>query len=133
MRFDHQHCPRGFTLIELMVAVAIVAILATIAYASYKGQIVKTHRSDGHIALSNAAQGLERCYTEFGSYDSASCQTTFPMNSSESYYRLTAELNPSTYTLTATPQGSQADDSCGALTLDNTGQKGSDGPVSSCW
>ena len=62
----------GFTLIELMVVVAIVAILAAIAYPSYRSQIEKTRRADAKAVLMQAAQYMERLYTENGCYDGES-------------------------------------------------------------
>lgn len=132
----------GFTLIELMITVAIVAILAAIAYPSYLDQVRKTRRSDAQAALMRTAQILERCYTEYNAYNNANCPAVSGtglaaayQNTDEGFYTLSATLlNANAFTLQATPQGDQANDSCGNLTLTHTGQKGvSSGTVADCW
>jgi type IV pilus assembly protein PilE len=119
----------GFTLIELMIVVAIVAILAAIAYPSYQSQIRKTRRGDAQAVLMQAAQYMERLYTENGCYDKNPCGTgtapTFPFTKSpidgnDAYYSvaLTA-VDDDTFTITATPQASES--GATALSIDNTG------------
>lgn len=122
----------GFTLIELMITVVIIGILAAIAWPSYQGFVEQGRRSDGQGALMDTAQALERCYTTYGAYDDNDCGVTFPQDSSEGHYEITATtLTDTTFTLEASPQGVQASDDCGDLTLEHTGAKGSDG--TDCW
>lgn len=128
-RFDKQG---GFTLIEVMMVVAILGILAAVAFSSYSDQVTKTRRTDGKIALSNDAQDLERCYTEFFAYNHGSCSLSFPHTSPEGFYTISATRTATTYTLTATPIGAQSDDSCGALSLTHTGAKSASG-TGDCW
>lgn len=134
----------GFTLIELMVAVAIVGILASIAYPSYMDSVRKSRRADAKAALSNAAQALERHYTEKNTYLNATlgdgAGAIFPDHAptdrehGSAYYLLSiANQGVSTYSLKATPTGAMASDSCGVLTLDHLGQKGSALPIAQCW
>ena len=126
---------KGFTLIELMIVVAIIGILAAIAYPSYMDSVRKSNRSDGKAALSDIAQRLERCYTTFSAYNSDSCGVVDDVDdgitSPEGYYTVTADLDATTYTLTATaakaPQDS--DTGCDVLTLDNVGVRG----PAACW
>lgn len=122
-------CYHGFTLIELMVVLAIVAIIAAVAYPSYRHSMLKSRRSDAHVALTDTAQTLERCYSEYGSYGTTSCsiQNNDTLTSPEGFYTISVSIPSSTYfKLRATPtsKGSQNDDTtCAVLTLDQTGQQ----------
>lgn len=128
----HMKQSRGFTLIELMITVLIIGILAAIAWPSYQGFVEQGRRTDGQNALLDTAQALERCYTTYGAYDDGDCGVSFPRDSSEGHYQVTATtLTDTTFTLEASPQGVQASDDCGDLTLQHTGAKGSDG--ADCW
>ena len=130
---------RGFTLIELMVAVALVAVLAAVAYPSYQSQIKKSHRSDAKTALVSAAQAMERYFSEHATYVGATLGSTgvYASTSVNGYYALSlGSLTASGFTLTAAPAGSQSNDDCGSFTLDQIGNKGVSGgslSASSCW
>lgn len=129
---------RGVTLIELMIAIAVIAILAAIAFPSYQEQMRKTRRADGKAELMETAQQLERCYTRFSRYNDGNCGVALPSNSSEGYYVVSATaITASAFTLDATPQADQANDaSCGVLRLTSTGQQGSQGQstdANECW
>lgn len=130
----------GFTLIELMIAVAIVAIIAVIAVPSYQNQVIKGQRTDGRAALLETAQMLERCYTEHGKYNNPAPGCTPPTESSEKYYTIAATRTASSYTLTATPKSGAVmkDDKCASFTLDSTGIKsaktsGGTDNTKECW
>jgi len=125
---------KGFTLIELMVTVAIVAIIAAIAYPSFLKSSQKGRRADAKASLTQYSQALERCYTEYGFYKSGSCSVLTTLqgvgyNTAHSYYLVTApSVTTTTYTLAATAvsTGPQASDSgCTIMTLNNQGQQGS--------
>ncbi len=120
---------QGFTLIELMIVVGIIALVSVIGYPVYKEQTQKARRSDAKVALVDAAQTLERCRTNSNTY--VGC--TFNGTSPEGYYTITAPtLTASTYTLTATATGSQAGDtSCATFSLTHTGSKTA--TSSNCW
>lgn len=126
---------RGFTLVELLVVVMIVAVLTAIAVPSYRDSVMRSRRADGRVALHQAAQFLQRCYTQFGAYDSEDCEFAEPIASPEGFYEVTVDpLTASTYTLTATAIGAQADDAaCPTLTLDHTGARGPEDAVDTCW
>lgn len=138
----------GFTLIELMIVVAVIAILAAIAYPSYQNQVRKSHRADAEGALLGLANAMERYYTENGRYvDSSSNPPTLgsggiypsqsPTDGGTAYYTLSIDstnTNTTQYLLKATPVTGtiQQSDECGVLTLSSTGVKGSGGS-SDCW
>lgn len=122
----------GFTLIELMIAVVIIAILGGIAYPSYTKQIQKSRRSDAHGTLSSYAMKFEEFYSNNYTYTGA--DTYYGLNatpnSPNSFYRMSATASGDTYTITATAIGSQArDTSCAAITLDHVGNK----LPAACW
>jgi type IV pilus assembly protein PilE len=126
-----------------MIAVAVVAILAAVAIPSYSAYVIRAKRSEAKTALLQAAQFLERNYSQAGCYnfsDPASCAAgagiavKLPATTSATDYAIPAPpLAGQTYTLSATPCGVAGncasgsvftDPDCGVLTLDNTGVKG---------
>lgn len=115
----------GFTLMELMIAVAIVGVLAAIALPAYTEHVQRTRRSDGQAALLNLAARMEHYFTENNTYVGATLANVGSNAASpEAYYTLgISNLSGTTYTLTATPQGAQGDDSCGALTINQANVK----------
>ena len=130
---------QGFTLIELMIVVAVVAILSAIAYPSYQEYVRRGHRAEARAGLLQAAQWMERAATAQGTYP---LRAQFPAGlQAVPNGRYTIALNSTdgeSFTLTATPQGSQSGDRCGAYTLSNTGLRGANGHtsgaiVTQCW
>lgn len=131
---------KGFSLIELMIVVAIVAILAAIAIPSYSSSIEKGRRADGKAALAGAVALQERQYSLTNQY-SDDISILGGMGSSEGYYTLsvaytsfsgTCATDKDCYTLTATAIGAQANDTaCAVLTIDSLGKKTPTG--SPCW
>ena len=128
----------GFSLIELMVAVAILAIIGAIAYPSYVGYMNQSRRADGQTALLDLSNRMERYFTMNNTYVGASLNTLGANTTSpEGFYSLdVANATATTYSLQAIPQGAQTGDTtCATLTINELGQKGETGTgtAAECW
>jgi len=135
---------RGFTLIELMIVTVIVAILATVAYPSYQDYVVRSKRTEGKVALLDAAQALERHFTNHNTYpadlSAAGVRTHSGENAAKAAYTIaiaagTTGSLASSFTLTATPANGHSDARCGNLSIDQMGRRGETGSltVAECW
>ncbi|WP_315857085.1 type IV pilin protein [Cognatiluteimonas sedimenti] len=133
----------GFTLIELMIVVAIVAILVAAAVASYRWAVVKSHRGAAKGCLMESAQYMERFYTTNMAYDKDMAGTAVALPGTCStdagdFYNMGFVGTPTatTFAIQAVPISGKQDDSlCGTLTIDQAGTKGASGSggVDSCW
>lgn len=122
---------KGFTLIEVIITVAIIGLLASIAYPQYGSYVQKTRRADAQLALLQEVQSMERCKST--SYSYANCALT-DTNSPESHYAITLTTAAASYTLTATGQGAQATDpDCKVMTINHQGIRSPDPDTSDCW
>lgn len=131
---------RGFTLIELMIVVAVVAILASIAIPSYNDAMRKSRRAQAKSDMVEYAQIAERHFTVQGSYAGFDARpdvrAVSPREGGTAHYRFNYNVTPTTFTITAVPQGGQTVDRCGTLTIDQTGRKTrstASTPFNECW
>ncbi|QRY79864.1 type IV pilin protein [Pseudomonas sp. PDNC002] len=124
----------GFTLVELLVGVALIGILASVALPVYQEHIQRVRRTDAEKSLMELAQYLERFYTSRGSYVGAVLPFTIaPRDGAPVQYRLSFAKAPedSSYVLQAVPEGAMARDGCGVLTLASSGLRGA--AAEHCW
>lgn len=139
---------RGFTLVELMITVAIVAILASVALPGYRNQVRKTHRADAEGAITQDANFLERYFTENNCYKSKGADnlcgtaddsnptlpiTDYPTNNPRYTLSATIANDGMSYTVQAAPKSGtdQVNDPCGTLSYTSAGVKSAS--QANCW
>jgi type IV pilus assembly protein PilE len=144
---------RGFTLIELLIVVAVVGLLAAMAYPSYASYMTGARRIEGQSALLDVMQKQERYYSQNNTYVLFSSASTDPdeklfrwwsgASAAQSAYELHGQACPGVplqrcielHAVPGTPNvdASFHDEACGTLTLNNVGHAGSSGPKKRCW
>lgn len=124
----------GFSLIELMIALAILAIIVAVALPSYRSYVLRSHRSDALATMTTYQTMLERCYAQTFAYDGTCVgvpASGVSTPSPQGFYTITVATTPTTYTLTAQATGTQIDDTaCATMTLNQANERT---PAGSCW
>ncbi len=139
----------GFTLIELLITIAIIGILASVAFPSYQDYVRNSNRAVAKSILYENAQFLERFYTENNQYDASvgadgiantgdDVAVVLPILQSPRtgtvQYNVTLQaVANANFTLQAVPVGTMTGDICGTLTLTNAGAQGAGGNIATCW
>lgn len=118
----------GFTLMELMLVVAIIGTLAAISYPMYQDYIIKTRRVEAEGLMLEATSFIERSFTETGTYVGVALPfTTSPKDGGNAQYNLAYSAGPTatSYTISATPLGNQAagDTECAVISIDQAAKK----------
>lgn len=128
---------KGFSFIELMIVVAIIGILSSIALSFYGDNVIASNRSEARAALTATAGSLEKCKSLYGAYNHANCSVALP-DATPDYYTIDqTTLTGTQFTLVATPKVGLAqanDGDCTSLNLTNTGVKaGTGADPTVCW
>ncbi len=121
----------GFSLLELLCVLTILGVLSAFSIPIYQTAQARSQRQLAKLALMKSAQWLEQTATSTGSYPSSVPLAVW--QTPELKYRLTLVSQGQSYVLTATPISVQANDDCGALTLNQAGQRNAQGEVANCW
>jgi type IV pilus assembly protein PilE len=127
---------RGFSLLELLIALACVALLTTLAWPSYQSLMLRNQRAQARAALLQAAHWFERAASANGSYPLAGDVPASVLYVDGQRYQLSVTSTAQSYTLKATPVGPQLADACGSLTLNHLGERGvqaASETASQCW
>lgn len=121
---------QGFTLVELMIVVAIVGILASIAYPSYLEHVRSARRTAAQGCLMEQTHAIERFYSANMTYVGAGAALPACTGNVPQFYNVASGgLAQGTYILTATPIGAQAGDRCGNMTVNHQGAR----TPAACW
>lgn len=144
VRESAQARQRGFTLMELLVAMVIIGILAAIAIPNYAAYVARGNRSEARAGLLEAANWMERWRTERGRYDDPANANNPPPGfpwaqiprTGTAKYTVAVVATPVAYAITATATGPMAGDACATLTIDQAGARtftGASGSQEVCW
>lgn len=127
---------KGFTLIEMLIALACVALLASFAWPSYQSLILKSQRAQARASLLQAAHWLERAASANGSYPLTVDVPASVLQIDGQRYKMTVTSSAQSYTLSATPIGTQTTDPCGTLAVNHLGVRsvqGASQTAAQCW
>ena len=128
----------GFTLVELMIVIAILAVLLGMAFPAYRDYVLRTNRSEAIDIVLTIAACQERVFTKINRYAATRCDSAATTVNGHYTVSMTTSNANQNFTLTATPQSGQAYDSCGSLTLTDAGVRGSSKTtvvkkIADCW
>ena len=131
---------RGFTLIEVMIVVALIGIIVAFGYPAYRDQVLKSRRADGMAALLELADRMERHYSDAGTYTKAdgtdiAVADVFPSFASDYYTLSIDDQDTISFTISSAPKSTQVKDKCGTFTLTSDGDKSvsASGMKDECW
>lgn len=121
-RLRYHKFTKGFSLIEMIVAVAIISILASLSIPAFNSKVRKSRRTEGITALLETSREFEEYRSQNGAYPPSN--TNLPSNSD--FYRYNSTTTSNSYTINAVAQGGQASDvegnySCSTISITNTG------------
>ena len=130
-----RHGRRGFGLLELVIAMGVIAVLVGLAMPIYQRYVIRAHRADAVRNLLAAAACQERLRAGNGFYDTSLCASG--MDTGHYAFRIEPAGEPEAleFTVFAIPSGAAAADGCGSLSLDHAGSRGVTGPraLADCW
>lgn len=121
---------RGFTLVELVIVVALLAVLLVLAAPSYRQFVQRAHRVEAIAQLLRVAQCQERTRARTGVYDPASC---LPAALPRYAFAYRPGTGAQAWAVLAQPQAEQSQDACGTLSLDHLGARQAGGDAWRCW
>jgi type IV pilus assembly protein PilE len=127
---------KGFTLIEMLIALACVALLASFAWPSYQNLILRSQRAQARASLLQAAHWLERAASANGNYTLTADVPASVLQIDGQRYKLSVTSTAQSYILSATPVGTQTADACGTLTVNHLGVRsvqGASQTAAQCW
>lgn len=137
MRMMNLNRARGFTLIELMIVIAVLAIIIALGYPSYRDQVMKARRADGKAFLLEIADRQERYYADRSTYTKTITELGFDdAIATDGYYQAEITEAPTgdltlSYTITVTPLGTQQKDKCASFTVNSQGVRTAS--PADCW
>jgi type IV pilus assembly protein PilE len=120
----------------MVIALACVALLASLAWPSYQNLILRSQRAQARASLLQAAHWLERAASANGSYPLTADVPASVLQIDGQRYKMTVTSSAQSYTLSATPLGTQAADTCGTLTVNHLGVRsvqGASQTAAQCW
>jgi type IV pilus assembly protein PilE len=131
-----QTLKNGFTLVELLVVVALIGLLTSLALPIYQQAQHRGQRSLAKLALMQAAHWMERAASSQGQYPAASAVPANLMSPEDLLYQLSMTSSAQSFVVTAQPKGTQTSDPCGSMSLSSTGErsvKNATLSVAQCW